>query len=108
MTTALKRLQEKLTSPTPPMKSTPIATRSQAAQMLAKLKTAAHKVTNQGHAGNTRSKSSNTLERAMYIACFIDNKNGDTQRLASHIYPMAMFAAALAVMDMESGDMMKH
>ena len=63
---------------------------------------------NQGPAGSTRSKPSNTLEKAMYAACFIDNKNGDAQRLASRRYPMAMFVAALAVMDMESGDMMKH
>ena len=43
----------------------------------------------------------------MYAACFIDNKNKDAQRLGSRRYPMAMFVAALAVMDMESGDMMK-
>ena len=105
---ALKRLQETLTTPTPPMKTTLIATRTQAAQTSAKLKAAAYNVANLGPAGNTRSKSSNTLERAMYAACFIYNKNEDAQRLVSRRYPMAMFAAALAVLDMESGDMMKY
>ena len=87
----------------------PIATRTQAARASAKIKAAAQEVTKQGPAGNTRSsKSTNTLQRAMYAACFIDNKNGDAQRLASRKYPVAMFAAALAVMDMESGDMIKY
>ena len=36
------------------------------------------------------------------------NKNGDAQRLASQRYLSAMLAAALAVMDMESGKMTKH
>ena len=108
MTTAFKHLQKTSTKPTPPIQTTPIATRTQAAQASAKLKAAAHEVANQGPASNTRSKSCNTLERAMYAACFIDNKNGDAQRLASCRYPMAMFAAALALMDMESGNMMKH
>ena len=108
MTTALKRLQKTSTKPTPLMQTAPIATRTRAAQTSAKLKAAAHKVANQGPAGNTRSKSSNRLERAMYAACFIDNKKGDAQRLASHRYSMAMFVAALAIMNMESGDMLKH
>ena len=80
--------------------------RTQAAQTLAKLKAAAQEVANRGPAGSTRSKTSNTLERAMYAACFIDNKNGDAQRLASCRYPMVMFAAALAVMGVELGDIM--
>ena len=81
---AMKRIQETPTTPTAPMTTTLIATRTQAAQTSENLKAAAHKVANQGPAGNTCSKFSNTLERTMYTACFIDNKNGDTQRLASH------------------------
>ena len=42
------------------------------------------------------------------MASFIDKKSGDVQRLASPRYSAAMFAAALAVMDMKLGNMTKH
>ena len=79
--------------------------------MAKQLQAAAKEVANknsQGPAGNTQSKLHNTLERAMYATCFINNKNEDAQRLASQRYPAAMFAAALAIMDIELGNMMKH
>ena len=44
----------------------------------------------------------------MYVACFVNNKNGDAQWLASWRYPTAMFVAALAVIDIKLDKMTKH
>lgn len=63
---------------------------------------------NQDPAENTRSKSHNTLERAMYAACYIDDKNDDAQQLASQRYPAGIFMAAAVVMDIKLGDMTKY
>ena len=109
---AIQRLQETATKPTASINNTPITTRIMGVQVAAKqLQAAAKEVAtknSQGPAGNTQSKAHNTLERAMYAACFIDNKNGDAQRLTSQRYPAALFAAALTVMNIKSGNTMKH
>ena len=44
----------------------------------------------------------------MYTACYINNKNGDAQELASQRYPAAMFVVVLAVMNIELSDITKH
>ena len=112
MKTAIQRIQETVTKPMAPIKYTPIATRTRGAQTAAnQIQAAAKEVAgkkSQGPAGNTRSKLHNTLKKAMYVACFIDNKNRDAQRLASQRCPAAMFAVVLAVMDIELGAMTKH
>ena len=105
---AVKSIQERTTKPTAPITTAPIAMRTRVVQASAKLQGAAKEVASQGPTGNSCSKSHSKLERAMYAACFIDNKNGDAQRLESQRYQVAMFVAALAVMDMELGDVTKH
>lgn len=109
---AIKYLQEMTTKSTAAINTTPKVTRTRGAQTMARqLQAAAKKAANknsQGPAGNTRSKSHNTLLRAMYAACFINNEHGDAQRLASWRYLAAMFVAAFTVMNIKSGDMMKH
>ena len=44
----------------------------------------------------------------MYAACFVDNNSQNAKRLANRKFPPAIFGAALAVMDMNSGKMLKH
>ena len=79
----------------------PVASRTRGAQTKAAAAEA-------GPARRTRSQTGNILERALHAACFIDNKSGSAKRLAYKRYPKAMFSAALAVMDIESGKMLKH
>ena len=79
----------------------PIASRTQAAQA-----TTTKLV--QGPAKNTRSHSIIALERALHAASFLDDKSVNAKRLATRKFPPAIFAAALAVMDIDSGKMLKH
>ena len=44
----------------------------------------------------------------MYAACFVDNNSQNAKRLANRKFPPAIFGAALAVMDINSGKMLKH
>ena len=108
----IKRLQETARKPTAPPNNISIVLRTWAVQAaLKQLQIAAKEVANknsQGRARNTGSKSYNTLERAIHVACYFDNKNGDVQQLASWRYSAAIFLAALVVMNIELGDSMKH
>ena len=45
---------------------------------------------------------------ALHAACYTDGDTSEAKRLARRQYPAAMFSAALAVMDIESGKMLKH
>ena len=44
----------------------------------------------------------------MLAACFVDNSQQNAKRLANRKFPPAIFGAALAVMDINSGKMLKH
>ena len=79
----------------------PVAARTRAARL------AASKISS-GPAGNTRSKATNVLQMALHAACYTDGGTSEAKRLARRRYPAAMFSAALAVMDIESGKMLKH
>ena len=90
--------------PTPVRQSipmVPIASRTRAAQ-------AAATKLSQGPASNTRSQSNCALERALHVARFLDKKSVSAKRLTSRKFPPAIFAAALAVMDIDSGQMLKY
>ena len=86
----------------------PVAALTQGAKAKTAAAAAAACRISEGPAGNTRSKMQNTLEKALHAACFVDSKNGSAKRLACKQYPTAMFSAALAVMDIKSGKMLKH
>ena len=62
----------------------------------------------QGPASNTCSQSNYALETLLHVASFLDKKGVNAKRLASQKFPLAIFAAALAVMDIDSGKMLKH
>ena len=79
----------------------PIVSRTRAAQATAmKL--------SQGPASNTRSQSNYVLERALHAASFLDKKSSNSKRLVSRKFLPAIFVAALAIMDIDSGKMLKH
>ena len=62
----------------------------------------------QGPAQDTRLQSTNALERALHAVSFLDNKSVNARRLATRKFPPAIFGAALAVTDIDSGKMLKH
>ena len=55
-----------------------------------------------------RTQSPHALETALAAHAEFDGKSVSAQRLASRRFPKAVFETALAVMDIESGKMMKH
>ena len=61
-----------------------------------------------GPARNTRSSAHCALERALHAQSFLDEKSVSARRLSSQKYPPAIFAAAMAVMDVDTGEMLKH
>ena len=79
----------------------PIASRTRAAQ-------AAVTKFSQGPAGNTQSQLNIALERALNAASYLDNKIINVKHLAKWKFLPTIFTAALAVMDIDSGKMLKH
>ena len=61
-----------------------------------------------GKFGITRSQSNIALERVLHAASFLNNSSVKAKRLASRKFLPAIFAAALAVMDIDSGKILKH
>ena len=82
-----------------PPSVSPVASRTRVAQ-------AAAMKFSQGPVGSTRSQSYNVLKRALYAASFLDSKGINAKRLASQKNPPAIFAAALAVIDIDSDNML--
>ena len=94
-------LRQSQIPPRVPILTVSIASRTRAAQAIAtKL--------SQGPASNTRSQWNCVLEWALHAASFLDKKCVSAKRLASRKFPPAIFAAAIAVMDIDSGEMLKH
>ena len=48
------------------------------------------------------------MEKALHAASFLDNNSVKVKHLTSWKFPPEIFAAALAVMEIDSGKMMKH
>ena len=66
-----------------------------------------------GPASRTRARanvsaSQHALEKALSAAYEFNSEYGSAQKLAGRKFPGKMFAAALAVMDAETGDMLKY
>ena len=86
----------------------PVASKTRGAKLKVAASEASARKLADGPASRTRSQTGNILERALHAACYVDNTSGSAKRLAYKKYPKAMFSAALAVMDIESGKMLKH
>ena len=97
---ALRELLRQSQAP-PRVPMIPIASRTQAGQ-------AAATKLSQGPASNTRSQANCALEQALHAASFLDKKCVSAKRLASRKFPPEIFEAAMAVMDIESREMLKH
>ena len=79
----------------------PVASRTRVAQ-------AAAKKFSKDSISNIRSKSHNALERALHAVNFLDSKCVNAKRLASQKFLLAIITMALAVMNIDSREMLKH